>query len=221
MSAYITNVSSAGTSNRKAAKSEQTQQKLVESGIHLFSTFGYNATTTRNVEAHAQVQRNLITYHFGSKEAFWKACVERLFDGFFASLRPAFDQARDIEAGERIRFLIRQYVRSSAAYPQVMRIMFDEGRCDEWRLEWIVERYSREFHSAVGELLKDGRACGVIPELTHMQFHYALVSGGVMFAMAPEYRLLSGVDPDDEAGRELLVDAQADAIARLLAPQSK
>jgi hypothetical protein len=97
-----------------------------------------------------------------------------------------------------------------------MRIMFDEGRCDDWRLEWIVERYTRELFSAVKELLDDGQACGALPALTHLQFYYLLVSSGAMFAMAPEYRLLSGKNSCEEAN----IDAQAEAIAQLLAPGS-
>ncbi len=201
--------------DRKSEKSRRTQQKLVEAGIDLFSTYGYNATTTRSVELHAKVQRNLISYHFGGKEAFWKACVSILFKRFNELLLPALSQAKDIEAGERIRFLIRQSVRASAAHPEVMRIMSDEGRCDDWRLEWIVERYTRKLFGTVRELLDDGHACGALPALTYLQFYYLLVSSGSMFAMAPEYRLLSGEDPCAEAN----VDAQADAIAHLLAPR--
>jgi hypothetical protein len=93
-----------------------------------------------------------------------------------------------------------------------MRIMFDEGRCDEWRLEWIVERYTREFHRTICQLFADGRACGVIPDLSVMQFYYILVSSGAIFAMAPEYRLLS----DEEPGGEAMIDAHAETIVQLL-----
>ena len=206
----------AGSPGKQSEKSQRTRQKLVEAGIELFSTHGYNATTTRNLEMHAGVQRNLISYHFGGKEAFWKACVAQLFERFNELLLPALSQARDIESGERIRFLIRQSVRAGAAHPQVMRIMFDEGRCNDWRLEWIVERYTRKLYRSVRELLDDGQACGVLPDLSYLQFYYLLVSSGSMFAMAPEYRMLAGEDPCAKAN----VDAQADAIAQLLAPRS-
>jgi TetR/AcrR family transcriptional regulator len=214
MKAIATRPSPAGSADKKSEKSEKTRQKLLEAGIELFSTYGYNSTTTRNLEIHAKVQRNLISYHFGGKEAFWKACVALLFDRFTDLLLPALSQARDIESGERIRFLIRQSVRAGAAHPEVMRIMFDEGRSDDWRLEWIVRRYTRNLYRNVCELLDDGQACGVLPELTYLQFYYLIVSSGAMFAMAPEYRMLSGEDPCDETN----VDAQADAIAQLLTP---
>ncbi len=199
----------------KAVKTAQTRQKLLETGILMFSTNGFNATTTRSVEGQAGVQRNLISYHFGNKENFWKACVVDLFDRFTEFNAVAFSRARDIEPGERIRFLIRQFVRASAAYPEVMRIMFDEGRSNEWRLAWLVEHYTRDFYNTVCELFAAGRSSGTVAGLTVMQFYYLLVSSGAMFAMSPEYQMLAGEAPDSDA----LIDAQADAIAQLLAPQ--
>ena len=196
------------------SKSEQTRQKLVAAGIHLFSTYGYNATSTRNIETHAEVQRNLINYHFDNKKEFWKACVRELFNGFNRNLRPAIGQANDIEPGERIRFLIRQFVRASAAHPEISRIMFDEGRCDDWRLKWLVDHFSRDFHRYVTQLYKDSKQRNVTPELSAPQFYYLLVSSSIMFAMAPERQLLFGADANQEA----LIDAQAESMANLLAP---
>ena len=42
------------------SKADLTRRKLLDAGIELFSSNGYDATSTRNVETHAAVQRNLI-----------------------------------------------------------------------------------------------------------------------------------------------------------------
>ena len=199
------------------SKSEQTRQKLLAAGIALFSTDGYDATSTRKVETSAGVQRNLISYHFGNKEAFWKACVSELFLRGRETLAPAFRQSKDVAPSERVRFLIRQLVRLGAAHPEIMRIMFDEGRRDDWRLEWLIERFTRDFYQQVADLYGEGRARGVIPELGATRFYYLLLSSGAIFAMAPECRRLSGEDPGEPA----MVDAQAEAMAQLLAPAAR
>ncbi len=193
-------------------KSEITRQKLIEAGIRLFSENGYEATSTRQVQTAADVQRNLITYHFGSKEDFWKACVAELFGQFSGTMAPAVTQARDIEPGERIRFLIRQFVRASAAHPEVTRIMFDEGRTDSWRLGWIIDEYVQSFYRLVAELYEQGSKEGMIPDISVTRFYYALVGSAAVFAMAPECRRLTGEDPISDE----FVDAQAEAVATLL-----
>ncbi len=194
------------------AKAAETQAKLIAAGIELFSTRGFDATGTREVEAAAGVQRNLINYHFGSKDEFWKRCMASLFGRADTAIDHAVTQARDIDPVERIRFLIRQYLRTSAANPEIMRVMFDEGRCDDWRLAWLVDRHVRRFYEVVTQIFESGRANGVVADVSVVQFYYLLVSSASIFAMAPECRLLAGTDPTEPA----MVDAQADAIAALL-----
>ena len=205
-------MNTATTASSLSRKSEITRQKLIEAGIRLFSGNGYEATSTRQVQTAAGVQRNLITYHFGSKEAFWKACAGELFGKIVGTITPAITRARDIEPGERIRFLVRQFVRASAAHPEIARIMFDEGRSDSWRLRWIIDNYVRGFYQTVAELHEQGSREGAIPDVSVTQFYYALVGSAAVFAMAPECRELTGEDPlADE-----FVNVQADAVATLL-----
>ena len=205
-------MSVATATNTLARKSEITRQKLIEAGIRLFSENGYEATSTRQVQTAAGVQRNLITYHFGSKEEFWKACAAELFGGINGSMEPAMSQARDIEPGERIRFLIRQFVRASAAAPEITRIMFDEGRSDSWRLTWIIEEYVQDFYRLVAELHEQGSTAGMIPGISVVHFYYALVGSAAVYAMAPECRQLTGEDPFSDE----FVDAHVNAVANLL-----
>ena len=128
------------------------------------------------------------------------------------ALGPAMRQARDIEPGERIRFLIRQFIRVSAARPEITRIMFDEGRSDSWRLAWIIDEYVREFYRLVLELHEQGAKAGSIPGISVVQFYYALVGSAAVYAMAPECRQLTGEDPFADE----FIDAHASAVATLL-----
>ncbi|MEM7271980.1 MAG: TetR family transcriptional regulator [Actinomycetota bacterium] len=205
-------MSSTTVTRATTSKATETQAKLIASGIELFATRGFEGTSTRQIEAAAGVQRNLINYHFGSKDEFWKQCMRSLFARAETALESALGQADDIAPAERVRFVIRQYLRSSAANPQIMGIMFDEGRCDDWRLAWLVEHHVRRFYDTVTRLFEDGREHGIVPDLSVVQFYYLLVSSASIFAMAPECRLLTGTDPITPT----MIDAQANAIATLL-----
>ncbi|MEL6985552.1 MAG: TetR family transcriptional regulator, partial [Actinomycetota bacterium] len=160
-----------GAARATTAKAAETQARLISAGIELFSVRGFDATSTRQVEAAAGVQRNLISYHFGSKDEFWKRCIAALFARTDTAVDLAIGQARDIEPAERIRFLIRQYLRASAANPEIMRIMFDEGRCDDWRLAWLVEHHVRGFFDMVRQIFESGREQGVVPGVSAVQFY--------------------------------------------------
>ncbi|MEM9085065.1 MAG: TetR family transcriptional regulator [Pseudomonadota bacterium] len=203
---------SAAVIDSPQGKTEQTRAALIEAGIALFSRHGYEATSTRQIEMKAGVQRNLMTYHFGSKEAFWKAVMTQLFDAMRSTLEPSIVQSQDISPSERIRFVARRFVRASAVMPEIGRVMLDEGRSRSWRLDWLVEGYSRPLFEALERLVGDGRRDGPDTSIKPIQFYYLLVGSATMFTMSAECALLSGEDPlEDE-----MIDAQAETIASLL-----
>ena len=90
--------------------------------------------------------------------------------------------------------------------------MYDEGRCDDWRLTFLVDNFVRDFFDTVVALFTTGSRDGAIPDISLMQFYYVLVGSACVFAMAPECRMLTGEDPFTDE----VIDAQANAIAMLL-----
>ncbi|MFN3219232.1 MAG: TetR/AcrR family transcriptional regulator [Acidimicrobiales bacterium] len=194
---------------RKAAR---TQAKLLAAGIELFASRGYEAAGLRDIEAHAGLQRGLITYHFGTKEEFWKSCMNELFARMTTDMPAGPEAAPDAEPAEAIRSLIGHYLRSSAENPDLMCIMLDEGRRDEWRLDWMVETHVRSFYEAVRTIFENARRHLAVREISAVQFYYLLVSSASIFAMAPECRLLSGTDPTGPG----MVDAHVELIVSLL-----
>lgn len=202
------------TSSKKGVrgKTQATRTALLESGIQLFASQGYQATSTRQVETEASVQRNLITYHFGNKDDFWKACMAVINSRMATLLQPAVEQSRDLAPLDRIRYLIRRFVRASAQYPEIGRVMFDEGRSDTWRLRWFIDHYSRSFFDTVEQLFEEARAQGAIPDVPLTSFYYMLVSSSAVFTLSAECALLTGQDVNDPK----MIEAHADAIAMLL-----
>ena len=193
-------------------KGEQTRGKLVAVGVDMFTRIGYNATSTRQVETQAGVKRNLISYHFGNKEEFWKACMTELFQKMMGELQPAIERSPDSDPYERIRFMIRRFVLANAAHPGINRIMFDVSRNNSWQLEWIVDHYGRGFYKMVLDLFNEGQNQHILPDLSPAQFYYLLIGSTAMFSMAAECQLLTGEDPINQS----MVEAHADAVATLL-----
>ncbi|MEM8936242.1 MAG: TetR/AcrR family transcriptional regulator [Pseudomonadota bacterium] len=207
-----TALSSTPISSTAKGKTERTRDMLLAAGVRLFSQQGYEGTSTRQIETEAGVQRNLMTYHFGSKDAFWKACVEVIDARMNAMMAPAIAQSKDVEPRERIRFLIRRYVRASAAIPEISRIMFDEGRQKSWRLQYLVEKQSRSFFAVVKQMFEEGRKQGVIPDVPLINFYYLMVASATMFSMSAECEMLTG----KKAQKESMIDMHADVMAKLL-----
>lgn len=193
-----------------------TREKLLEAAIERFAAMGYDAASTRDIEAAAGVNRGLIAYHFKSKEMLWKAAVTWLFARAQAELAVAARHAADVDPVARLRYFVRAYVRFCARYPAVNRMMVQEGMHDDWRLAWLVEHFVRPWYGQVTALLEAARELDAAPAMDALHFYYILTGGAALiFAMAPEARQLSGIDPASDA----VVDAHADALAKLLFPR--
>ena len=196
-------------------RAQVTRDRLLKAAIALFAERGYDAIGTREIEAEAGVNRGLITYHFGSKEALWKAAIETLFDDQSEELALAQQGADGLDPVDRLANVIRRFVEYSAHRPELNRIMVQEGKHDDWRLAWIVDRHVKPYYATTKRLHEAVVAAGIAPPMEHVHFHYVLVgAAALMFAMAPECRRLSGRDPSDPA----MIAAHAEALVRLLLP---
>lgn len=185
---------------------------LLRAGIRAFAMRGYHEASTRLIESDAGVQRNLISHYWGAKEAFWKACIDALLGATKRDFDTALAQAHNVTGVERLRFTIRAFVRTLARYPELHRIMVDEGKRSDGRLDWVVQQHTHGSYARIAALLEEARALGVAPDMDTHSFYYTLVGATSMFSMAPECRLLSRRDPTTEAE----VARHADAIAYLL-----
>jgi len=197
---------------RQGDKAARTQKKLLDAGVKLFAKLGYFGASTRQIEAAAKVHRNLIRYHFGNKDEFWKACMEHIFQAFIGTTLPKVLSIQHAEPEQRLRELIKHYVRASAEHPEIHQIFVEEGKRDDWRLQWLVENYAREFYSGVVGLYEQARQHDMTPDIGPVGFFYVLTGSAAVFSMAPECRQLTGTDPTNDD----MVEKHATNIARLL-----
>ena len=192
-----------------------TRDRLLEAAIRCFADVGYDAATTRQIETAAGVKRGLINYHFKTKDVLWKAAVEWLFSRAAQELASAERHAAAVDPVARMRYFVRAFVRFSAQFPEVNRLMVQEGMHDDWRLDWLVDHFVRPWYLRAEKLFEEARVLGIAPRMEYPHFYYILTgASALMFSMAPEARRLAGIDPTDAA----IVDAHAEALAQLLFP---
>lgn len=197
-------------------RAQVTRQRLLDAAIRRFATSGYDSASTRQIETEAGVKRGLIGYHFGTKEALWKASATWMFERAAAELRAAEAGAANVDPVGRLRYFVRAFVRFSARNPEVNRLMVREGMDDDWRLDWLVEHIVRPWYERVRALFEEAQRLGAAPDMPYHHFFYVFVgAGALLFSMAPEAERLAGIDPTDDE----VIGAHADALANLLFPE--
>lgn len=89
----------ASTGGSDGARSEATRQRLLEAGLALFSSRGFDGVSTRTLANTARVNQAAIPYHFQSKEGLYLAVAERIVALVQPGIGPVLDAVRARHTG--------------------------------------------------------------------------------------------------------------------------
>lgn len=196
-------------------RGQATRDLLMRTAVKSFATLGYDASSTRQIEADAGVKRGLIAYHFGTKENFWKSTVAWSLKEPTADMAAEFKSAENVDPNDRMRYLVRAYVRFCARSPEFHRLMIKEGTENGWRLKWLVEHSVAPWYRRLEKMFKEASSLGVAPKMDYHHFYYSLTgAAALIFSVAPESELVADINPMDDD----VISAHADALADLFFP---
>ncbi|MDF1846515.1 MAG: TetR/AcrR family transcriptional regulator [Parvibaculaceae bacterium] len=199
---------SKGTSRSK--KREETSARIVQAARQSFAKRGFHGTSTRDIASEAGTNQGLITYHFGTKDALWRAAADNLFEEIGGRLFDRLGHRQLTDERENARESIREFVRFSAEHPEFFWLMVDEGKNADERLDWLITTHLRPRFEVLADYMLNELGYSQT-ELPHV--YYTLAgAASLIFAVAPECRQLTGVDPL----KQEIVERHADFVARLL-----
>ncbi|MEO0368465.1 MAG: TetR family transcriptional regulator [Pseudomonadota bacterium] len=206
--------SSVSRSRRTQERAEITRKKLIKVAIQLFSERGIEGVTVREIEVQAGVQRNLLQYHFGTKDEIWKACAAELISQIDSFTADRWRLLRDLSPRERLSYILRSYVRFAASCPEFNRMMVQEGKRHSWRVEWLVSEYLKPSMLFLRRIVS---ADLQISDEDFVHWYYMFAgAGSLIFSMAPEAKLLFGID----VNKEELIDRHANMMTDFLLSRS-
>ena len=90
----------------------ETKTAILDAATHLFAERGYEGASLRDILQDANVNSAAAHYHFGSKEAVYRAAIERWLLPLCEERQRSFDSLRfeNIGPKERLERLIRAYI---------------------------------------------------------------------------------------------------------------
>jgi len=179
----------------------ETRELILVAALQTFAEKGFDGATTRQIATTAGVNHGLIPYYFGTKPKLWQAAVDRAFTQLEAGLDTVLEDSSVTDDRERMRMLIRRFVRFVARNPEFVKLMNDEGKRRGPRMRWLVDRHVKPLYAAVKGQMQSAQQQGFLPDdVDPIHFHYILAgSVGFIFHQAEECKRLSGIDPFDEA----------------------
>jgi len=181
--------------------SGDTRETILTAALEAFAEKGFDGATTREIATRAGVNHGLIRYYFGSKPKLWRDAVDRAFAELEARLEAVLDDASIIDDHERVRLLIRDFVRYVGHNPEFARLMHEEGKRRGPRMRWLVDRHVKPLYEVATTMVARARGTSLLPlDIPPVHLHYIL-AGAVtfIFHQAEECKRLTGIDPFDES----------------------
>lgn len=196
----------------RAEQRAETSNRILLAAVKEFSEKGFRAASTRDIAKRAGVNQGLITYYFKNKDTLWKAAAGSIFDQLREALELSLEGVDAADPRAASREQVREYVRFAAAYPELFRLLVEEGKRPDARMRWLVDTYMKPFYEQFRQVAE--RVWGVRrSDVPHV--FYAMAGGAsMMFALRPECRRLTGLDPADSRA----VETHAELMARMLVP---
>ena len=149
-------------------RSEETQAKIIESAIKLFSARGFNAASVDDICKDAGISKGAFYHHFETKQALFLA----LLDGWLQTIDTAIEASKDMTVPET-------FMQMSEAFPYIFETageglpMFLEFWLQASRDKKIWEasiapyrRYHKYFTTLIKKGVDEGSFVEVDPELT-------------------------------------------------------
>jgi AcrR family transcriptional regulator len=189
-------VRKAPKTRRPQQRSLDTRDKLIATAALVFAERGFQGATTRVIAERAGVALAALPYHFETKEALWRAAAESLFAALRRELGARVQGMADLPPDERLSALIGDFVRFAARHPELHRFMLQEGGGESPRLAWLVDRHVRPLFRGLRTAIREAQEQGLAPPGRPEHLFYAWIGAASMpYAVAPEFRLLTGIDP--------------------------
>ena len=111
-----------------AGEAVASEDAILAEGLAAFAELGYDGVTVRDLAARLGVSHNFINDRYDSKEAFWRAVVDRAQEQLWARLRQVMDQPGRTDS-DRFQDTIRAFYTVNAEQPALARIMnYEAGR---------------------------------------------------------------------------------------------
>jgi len=191
---------------------EETRERILKAAREAFAEKGFLGASTRDIARRADANQGLITYHFSTKEELWRAAADSLFTELGDRLTEQMKAVGASLEHDKARAAIREYVRFAADYPELFRLLVDEGRVDDERLRWLIKTHMKPRYEAIARNLL--QVAGLDEAALPHAFYALAGAASLIFAVAPECRLLTGLNPTTKAA----IERHADFVAQMFVP---
>lgn len=177
----------------KKSRDLNTEEKIKQAALTLFTKKGYAATRTRDISEAAGINLALLNYYFRSKEKLFELLMGEILQRFFHGIGEIFnDETTSLD--EKISMFVARYTALLKAQPDLPTFIFHELRVSPKKLASKVE-FNKVFKSFFFKQIEVEMSRRNVAKLNPL--HYLLNMLGMCvfpFIASPLLKQVAGVD---------------------------
>lgn len=191
------------------AEDASTPDRILDAAHRVFLRRGTAGARTQEIAAEAGVNKALVHYYFGTKEALADAVFQRVASTFLPSLFGVLS-APELTLEERVRRVAERQVAFHRSHPYMAIYLLGEIHTAPERLDSLVGRHGRPSLAPLQTQLDAAAAEGTIRPITVSEFMVNLMSMLVFPVVArPMIRHIVGIG---EAEYDRFLDQRAEQV---------
>ena len=192
---------------------EERMTGIIDTGIREFADLGYENANTNVIAKKAGVSVGYLFKTYGDKQGFFVACLEKSLLALSEAIS-ACDTAGKTP-GEKARALIRTTIDFSRTHDDYIRMYYEitamrDGKLSKEMADRIEGLSAEAYRAVIEKGQQEGLIRTDIPA-TKAAFLFDNIMMMLQFAFAGDYykeryRVYTGLEPDDPAGDEILIN---------------
>ncbi len=168
---------------------------ILQAALREFAEQGYEGATTASIARRVGVTQPLVHYHFGSKQALWRATVDSLFTALNERIALAEKDVAGMGPAARLITLTYDFIEFLVENPELARLMVNEGVVHTPRLTWLVDNHIRPMFRKWEGFVDEGKRAGLIKDIHNAYILFAFLGAlEHFFDLAPLVKELFGLD---------------------------
>jgi len=175
-----------------------TAAALVDAGRDLFGRHGYDGTSVRSLTRQAGANLGAVTYHFGSKEALYRAVLASGLEPLAAGVSEI--AAQPGQALDRVEWVVRLCLDYLNENPDVPRLLTRQLAGDGTLPEPARTAFA-SILSTLAAAIEDGQSTGAIRTADPALLAMSVLAEPIQRKLGWQASLLSGPGEDDGAER--------------------
>jgi TetR/AcrR family transcriptional regulator len=201
---------------RPRATAIANRRAILSAALDVFSTRGYDGTTTRAVAKKARLKQGHLSKYFPTKEALWRGAIEE-FQGEIEQMLDGNLHRADLKRPVAVaRTVLTHLLRFFAVNHRLSRLMLQEFSVSSPRHDWVVSHIGRPIWERLQPLFEalHARDRSIAP--TPSFSYFALIGSALIFFGSPsEVRKISGSKPTDPPTAEAYIEYILSALVHI------